>query len=363
MKTSWVTKANTALALGPSNIAQVFWYRARVRIGWHPAQRLRAVAPVGPFFAQPTRSRDDMRAPSLWLDGALLFGHEALAVGDVPPDWTANPMTGRRFPDPERPWWRIPDFDPAVGDIKLIWELSRMDWAVGLAQHAALGNARALDRLNAWLKDWSVSNHPYQGPNWKCGQEASIRVLHLAVAALVLGAAQRPLESLRQIVELHLRRISPTIHYAVAQDNNHGTSEAAALYVGGGWLASLGVPEGTIWQESGRRVLEERLQRLVGPQGTFSQYSLNYHRMLLDTLCIVEVWRRHMGLPRLADVLWPLARRSRCRDALAACLRHPGDGRCADSRCQRWRTPAPAFRHALPRPSSHRAVGQSTLRC
>ena len=32
--------------------------------------------------------------------------------------------------------------------------------------------------------------------------------------------------------------------------------------------------------------------QLIGRDGSFSQYSLNYHRLMLDTFCIVEIWRQ-----------------------------------------------------------------------
>jgi hypothetical protein len=184
-----------------------------------------------------------------------------------------------------------------VGDIKLIWELSRFDWVLPFAQRAHKGDPVALDQLNTWLPDWCEHNPPYKGPNWKCGQEASIRVMHLAMAALILGQVRAASPSLRDLVQLHLQRIAPTVQYAMAQDNNHGTSEAAALFMGGSWLVAVGVPEGESWARMGRRWLEDRAARLIGPQGSFSQYSLNYHRVMLDSFCMAEVWRRYLDLP------------------------------------------------------------------
>ena len=61
-----------------------------------------------------------------------------------------------------------------------------------LAARDARERGRALDRLNAWLSDAAEHNPPWRGPNWKCGQEASIRVMHLAAAALMLGQVSRP---------------------------------------------------------------------------------------------------------------------------------------------------------------------------
>lgn len=298
--TGFISKVKTTLALGLPNVMRVANYRLGVKFGLNPVRRLQAAVPAGPFFAQSHLGTLAICPSSGWQGSARLFSRWPFALGDAPPDWLANPLTGQRVAAPERNWWEIPDFDPAVGDIKLIWELSRLDWVLAFAQRARNGDKAALAQLNAWLADWCSNNPPYRGPNWKCGQEASIRVMHLAMAAILVGQMQHTLIGLRDLVHLHLRRIAPTIQYAVAQDNNHGTSEAAALFIGGSWLASLGVAEGVGWERLGRRWLEERAARLIGKQGSFSQYSLNYHRLMLDTYCMAEVWRKHLALPEFS---------------------------------------------------------------
>ncbi len=176
-----------------------------------------------------------------------------------------------------------------------------MDWVLALAQRARQGEQAGLDRLNHWLNDWCNANLPYHGPNWKCGQEASLRVMHLAMAAVVLGQTHDTSPALCDLVHTHLQRIAPTVQYAMAQDNNHGTSEAAALFIGGSWLAAHSRSEGEGWRRQGRRWLEDRAARLIGPQGTFSQYSVNYHRVMLDTFAMAEVWRRQLGEPAFSE--------------------------------------------------------------
>lgn len=293
-------KLRVAFALGLPNIARAAAYRLGVKLGFNPVRRLQVAVPMGPFFqTAPQGASAPAPAPAVaaWQNSAQLFSHWPIGVSAQPPDWLANPLTGERMAVPGRNWWEIPDFDPAVGDIKLIWELSRMDWVLAFAQRARQGDAEALNRLNAWLADWCASNPPYKGPNWKCGQEASIRVLHLAMAAVILGQVRHAAPGLCDLLRLHLQRIAPTVQYAMAQDNNHGTSEAAALFIGGSWLATLGVADGLRWERIGRRWLANRAARLIGPQGSFSQYSLNYHRVMLDTFCMAEVWRRHLSLP------------------------------------------------------------------
>lgn len=294
-----LTLLRTALALGVPSIARVLSYRIGVRLGLNPVRRLRAAVPTGPFFEPCPSDLPAVAAPPVtdWQDLAHLFGRWVVTVGAQPPDWLANPLTGHRVPEAGRMWWQIPDFDPEVGDIKLVWELSRIDWVLAFAQRARNGDAVALQRLNDWLADWCQRNPPYRGPNWKCGQEASIRVMHLAMGALILGQTRQAAPALRELIHLHLQRIAPTLSYAIGQDNNHGTSEAAALFIGGSWLQMLGQVEGASWTALGRRWLENRAACLIGGDGSFSQYSLNYHRVMLDTFSMAEVWRRHMGLP------------------------------------------------------------------
>lgn len=294
----WVSKARTALALGLPNIMRAGGYRLGVRLGLNPVRRLQAAIPRGPFFGAVC-ALGEMAVPAVheWQSSARLFSRWPFSHSSLPPDWLVNPFNGQRVAAPERDWWQIPDFDPAVGDIKLIWELSRLDWALAFAQRARQGDAESLSRLNAWIADWCLNNPPYKGPNWKCGQEASIRVMHLAMAALMLGQVRNAERGLRDLIRVHLQRIAPTVLYAMAQDNNHGTSEAAALFIGGSWLAALGLAEGERWALTGRWLLENRAARLIGPHGSFSQYSLNYHRVMLDTFCMAEVWRQHLELP------------------------------------------------------------------
>ena len=90
---------------------------------------------------------------------------------------------------------------------------------------------------------------------------------------------------------MHLKRILPSLSYSLSQDNNHATTEAAALYIGGLLLKHNGKESSRRYINLGKRTLEERALRLISDSGVFSQYSTNYQRMLIDTLSLVEIWR------------------------------------------------------------------------
>jgi len=292
-------KIRTLFRLGWINVLRVLVYRISLKLRLNPAQRIIEAVPLPPFYFPPGDGvATDREAVRSWQGSINIFGHHPVDVFAEPPDWHTDIISGRKSGHQLSDWWKIPDFDPVGSDIKLVWELSRMDWVLAFAQHASLGDKNALCRLNTWLSDWCEANPPYKGPNWKCGQEASIRVMHLAISALVLGQVKAPAAGLVALIQVHLKRIAPTMSYAIAQNNNHGTSEAAALWIGGTWLQALGIGGAAdAWARMGRQRLEERVAHLVSPDGSFSQYSVNYHRMVLDTLSIVEVWRRYLGLP------------------------------------------------------------------
>lgn len=303
-------KARTAFSIGIVNLYRAVSYRLGVKFGLNPVRRLRGKAPKGQFFQQRAWPILELSAPKNWITDAQLFGFHRILVSKTPPNWHANAITGSTVPHPNRDWWLIQDFDPAVGDIKLIWELSRFDWVLTLSQQARVGNSDALGRLNDWLNDWCENNPPFKGPNWKCGQEASIRVMHLAMASIILDQVNTPSKPLVDLIELHLQRIAPTLRYAMAQDNNHGTSEAAALFIGGSWLSKIKRPNGDNLAALGRNWLENRASRLISGDGSFSQYSLNYHRVLLDTISMVEIWRRRLSLPEFSTIFQQRALRA-----------------------------------------------------
>lgn len=309
-----MSKFKTLFRLGVGNVARVGVYRLGLKCGLHPAIRAVGLNCLPPFFnASAGRSTSspfsELDLNPDWLHQGCWFGKHRFAIDDSPPDWFQSPFTAKRVSNPNRPWWKIQDFDVELGDIKEIWELSRFDWVIAMAQHAVGSTShnnpeiqqRSIERLNAWLENWARLNPCYQGPNWKCGQEASIRVLHLILAAHFLDQLNQPTAGLVNLIESHLRRIAPTISYAVGQSNNHATSEAAALFIGGDWLARQGRSVGTGWSRAGRHWLDNRARRLIGDDGTFSQYSVNYHRLMLDTYSLARWWQLRFKLAPFED--------------------------------------------------------------
>lgn len=300
----------TCRKLGLLSIVRVINYRVACKSGLYqllqPVQRWQgvnaffepsAVPATLPGLPSPCRDAITARAMSM-LEGHMdYFSYHRRQIGS-PPDWFLDPFSGKQLLHKGH-WSKLDEFSGA--DIKNVWEASRFEWAPLFARAwRCSGDRRYLDTLNLWLHDWVIKNPTNSGPNWKCGQEASIRIINLLLAAFILGTHRQPSACLKELIQLHCSRVLPTIHYALAQNNNHGTSEAAALYIGGLWLLNV-MPslhlklQAQRWQTAGRRYLEDRVLTLVAEDGSFSQYSVNYHRVMLDTLCQAEIWRREFG--------------------------------------------------------------------
>ena len=319
---SITAKANTALNLGLTNLARVATYRLGVKSGMNPVTRLEATLPSGAFFDDTGLPVDIGLSEPLSLKA---FGYIPYHLEEDKPNWFYSPLTQKVFKDVETVWYKIPDFDDGVGDIKGVWEASRFDWLIKFVEYEHHHqDGRGLVTLDSWLNDWCEKNPAYLGPNWKCGQEASIRVMHLITALIGLEKLTSISDNLLSLIEIHLKRIAPTLSYAIAQDNNHGTSEAVALYIGGAVLNQMSPSKRYLeWQSLGKKWLANRACKLIMKDGGFSQYSVNYHRVMLDSYCLAEIVRRQLQLPPFPKRVYQ--RLSKATDWLYVLVQDNGD--------------------------------------
>jgi hypothetical protein len=303
--------------LGLSNTSFIIWYRFTLKSGirrWlFPSRPFLIVSdffhPVATCVDSPEEWKPTIVKEADRITQGLIkyYSCHWKAVGS-PPNWFLNPFNNKEYPEPGRRWTKLGDFNPGVGDIKNVWEPSRFLWLVTLAMAFKFCNNNIyLEIINGWLKDWAEKNPLNDGPNWKCGQEASIRVINVLLADYLLGKNSSSTDALIRFVTEHCERIEPNMRYAISQDNNHGTSEAAALFICGAWMKSHVMEDvklykkANTWEKNGRYWLENRVSRLIEDDGSFSQYSVNYHRLLIDTLSIVKFWQSSLCLDGFSD--------------------------------------------------------------
>ena len=230
-----------------------------------------------------------------------------------PPKWFLDPYNEINYNSFNKHWSFISEKN--VNDLKNIWELSRWNWSTMMARAWRItGNKSYFNRLNHWTQDWCKNNPVNYGINWMCGQEASIRLINTLITWKILNENQINKNSycIEDFIISHLERINKTILYAKSQDNNHWVSEASALFIGGIWLESFTNKkiQGNFYSIKGRKNLERSIRKLIMTDGSFSQYSINYHRFLIDTLSQVEWWREWLKKPAFSTSFY-----SKCKSA------------------------------------------------
>lgn len=242
------------------------------------------------FFSRPSSCSDGaMRDAADTLRGNHRYFSHHRFRGTFPPDWFASPFRPSQGQPDLRHWSELSDF--GSGDIKGVWEQSRFAFVYSFARAYVSSHdecyAEAFWRA---VEDWRDRNPPQCGPNWKCGQEIALRLVAWVFgyhAFLHAGCTTRQRRALlAEMVDVSARRIEVNIGYALSQKNNHGISEATGLFTAG---IVLGKPR---WIQRGRKLLRQQAQRLIYDDGSFSQHSTNYHRVMLhDYLWAIQLGR------------------------------------------------------------------------
>ena len=231
-------------------------------------------------------------ADGLSLGQFGLFFHHEKHLG-TPPNWHRNSFTGQTAPR-GRHWSQLGDFD--FGDIKAIWEPSRFGWAFALVRaHARTSETRLAELFWKLFEDWCAQNPPNEGVNWKCGQEATFRLMGATLAIAQFGrlpsASAERIKLWSRFVVATGSRIDANLDYALSQSNNHGVSECVGLLT-----ASLLTPNtGGNWRARGLDKLHQQLDELIYSDGSFAQHSLIYHRVLLHDLYWIMALMRRAG--------------------------------------------------------------------
>lgn len=215
------------------------------------------------------------------LSGELkYFAHEFHRTG-FPPDWHKDPVTGIEL-TADKHWSEISDEGDV--DIKFIWEPNRFGFVYTLVRaYAASRDERYAEAFWESVLDWAEHNPPNTGPNWMDGQEIALRLMAWCFG--LYGFADSPastpqrLSQLTVFIAAQAQRIYRNTDFALFTRGNHIISEALGL-----WLTGLLFPElkdAGKYLSAGRRLLEQEAAAQIFPDGSYSMYSLNYHRFIL----------------------------------------------------------------------------------
>ncbi|HWQ05427.1 MAG TPA: alginate lyase family protein [Longilinea sp.] len=192
--------------------------------------------------------------------------------------------------------WTIATIESLQQDIKWFWEPARFGWVFLLARaYTCFDNEKYAQFFWEKLEEFIAFNPANGGPNWASAQEVAIRLMAVAFAAGVFRESPHStplrMELLRGFVRAHADRIPATLNYSRAQNNNHLLTEAAGL-----WTASIllhGDPAARRWIALGQANFNRGILKQVALDGSYAQYSNNYHRVLLR--CALWIYGLYQG--------------------------------------------------------------------
>ncbi|GAB3178535.1 heparinase II/III family protein [Telluribacter humicola] len=267
------------------------------------------------------------RVKELQKGKLLFFGSTWYTVTD----WLTNPKTGYRYNSTQH-WTTIPDLSPEAGDIKYVWEKSRFTFLYDLIRYDFHQKEDQSELVFSEIENWIEANPVNCGPNWRCSQEITLRVLNWTFALhyyktspqLTEERFSRILNSLYR----QMQHVEENIHFSrIAVRNNHALTETLGLYLVG--MLYPFFQESTRWKEQGKRWFEEEVGYQIYQDGTFLQFSMNYHRVVVQLLTWA-IQLAHRNGERWSEIVYDRARKSlqflrACQDDRSGWLPNSGN--------------------------------------
>ena len=211
-----------------------------------------------------------------------LLGYRMLRLDD-PIDWHLDMVSGRQSPMVH--WSRLDPLDVGqVGDSKVVWELNRHQWLVGLAQAWALtGDERYAAACVATIDSWLDANPPGLGINWASSLEVSYRLMAWSWVLLLVRdfpelTGKWVMKVLAAIMR-HARHVSRYLSYYFSP-NTHLTGEALGLFYAGVLFREF--DEAPRWRGRGMRVLVTESRRQILGDGVHFEQSTCYQRYTIE---------------------------------------------------------------------------------
>ena len=237
------------------------------------------------------------------------------------PDWYLDPITGRRAPREKRSFRINTRSESETGNIKQVWELSRLQHLTLLAAAwFVTGNETYPTVVADQLQSWWRENPFLYGVNWTSGIEIGIRLISWVWIRRLLDGwvgAQALFEYNNEAVAQifwHQKYLA-ALQSRGSSANNHVVAEAAGQLIAScafPWFAQSGQ-----WRASSASLLERELSHNTFPSGMNREQASDYQGFVAELGMLAAVEADMSGHP-LADDTWQLL----CRtvDASAALL-------------------------------------------
>lgn len=201
-------------------------------------------------------------------------------------DWITNPDTKYKY-DNSKHWTQIEDIVEKAGDIKYVWEKSRFSFLYVIIRNDYHTSTDHSSLVFNQILDWINKNPVNCGPNYKCSQEISLRVLNWIFVLYYYRSSDNLTEEIFQEITnsiyWQIKHVYSNINFSrIAVRNNHAITETLALYLIG--MLFPWFPEAKKWKKNGKNWFEKEIKYQIAEDGTYLQFSMNYHRVVIQLL-------------------------------------------------------------------------------
>ena len=202
--------------------------------------------------------------------------------------WHINPDNAYIFPSNIH-WSKIQDFSQESGDIKFVWERSRFSWIITLIADDYHNEKDHAEWILNEITDWINKNPVNVGPNWRCSQEISLRLINWTYALHYFADSNFMtndlFDKILNSIYWQVHHVYKNINFSlIAVRNNHAITETALLMLSEIMFPFL--PNVKEWSRKGRKWFETEIGYQIYKDGTFLQFSLNYHRVVIQVLTL-----------------------------------------------------------------------------
>jgi hypothetical protein len=203
-------------------------------------------------------------------------------------DWITNPVSKYKY-DIKKHWSAISEFSEVNGDIKFVWEKARFSYVYDLIRYDYHYDRDCAELVFAEINSFIDKNPLNQGPNYICSQEISLRILNWTFALYYYRDSEFLNEALFQkimnSIYWQIHHVYDNIHFSrIAVRNNHAITETLLLYLAG--LLFPFLPDVSDWSKKGKKWFEQEIGYQIYEDGTYLQYSNNYHRVVVQLLTL-----------------------------------------------------------------------------
>lgn len=222
-------------------------------------------------------------AESILKGDYLFFSSTKFTLG-FDYDWVSNPETGFKY-DISKHWSEINDYSSESGDIKYVWEKSRFSFLNTMIRYDYHYDDDQSEFVFNEIESWIDKNPINMGPNYVCSQEMTIRCFNW-IFALNYYKNSKNLTNNRFLkiintIYWHADHIYKNINFSkIAVRNNHAITECLGIYTFG--LLFPCFPNSAKWKRNGKKWFQNEISYQVYNDGTFLQFSMNYHRVLVQ---------------------------------------------------------------------------------